>query len=170
MKRPIPRRPSLRETLEANNKADAFLAAMAGVQPRGQAFVPEKRKYTKPSPDDSEAPVVAAVAEYLAVHPKVLFAVRQNSGALAYDKGGRSVPIWFYRAVRVPESMTIVDFWGFLRTGRPFAFEVKRPSWTGDVRREGREMKQRAFMNMIECIGGVGGFVRSVDDVERLLT
>lgn len=158
-------RPSLRDTLATNNATDRFYASMAGVAPKGQAAIAPKRERAAPDPADTEAPVLAAVGEFLAAHPQVLLAVRQNSGAAVYDSGGRSIPIWFYKLVRKPEDITFTDYWGFLRDGRPFAIECKRPSWKKVS--TPREEKQRAFIQLIEAIGGVAGFVRSVDEAQR---
>lgn len=117
--------------------------------------------------EDLEKHVISAVGELLSLHPKVLLAVRQNTGSLPYDREGKPVPIWFYKLLRTPEEMTVTDFWGLLRDGRPLALEAKRPSWkwSGDD----RELKQRAFIQMVEAIGGVGGFVRSAEEAQAIL-
>ena len=116
---------------------------------------------------DLEGPVIKAVGELLGVHPLILFAVRQNSGALPYHREGRAVPVWFYKLARRPEPMTIVDYWGFLKDGRPLALECKRPDWKKP--RTEHEDRQQAFLRMIEAIGGIGGFVRSADEANALL-
>jgi hypothetical protein len=113
-----------------------------------------------------EKHVLSAVGEYLALHPKVYLAVRQNSGSLPYDRNGRPVPVQFYRIIKQPVEITITDFWGFF-DARPFALECKRPSWTGPT--TDREKRQQAFLHLIECVGGISGFVRSVDEVRALL-
>lgn len=118
---------------------------------------------------DIEGPVINAVGDLLNVHPRVLFAVRQNSGSMPYQRSdGRMAPVWFYKIFRKPEKLTIVDFWGFLDDGRPFAMECKKPSWTEP--RDEREFKQQAFLKMIASIGGISGFVCSVTDAQKLLT
>lgn len=114
-----------------------------------------------------EKDVLAAVGDLLSRHPRVLLAVRQNSGAMPYDRDGRAVPVWFYKLVRVPKSMTLVDYWGFLTDGKPFGFECKRPSWSG-VKDE-REKRQQACLEMIECIGGISRFVTDVSQVAGAL-
>jgi hypothetical protein len=63
--------------------------------------------------------------------------------------------------------MTITDFWGFLRDGRPFAIEAKRPSWKGP--RDEREFKQANFLAVIRNIGGVSGFAMSADDAKAVI-
>ncbi len=135
--------------------------------------MPRKRSPKPPGVDvvhvtlDLESPVLKAVGELLAVHPLVLLAVRHNSGALPYERQGRAVPVWFYKFVRRPEPMTLVDYGGFLKDGRPLAIECKRPSW-GRPKTE-RELRQQAYMAMILSIGGVAGFVRSADEANALL-
>lgn len=117
---------------------------------------------------DLEKHVLSAVGDLLVAHPKVLLAVRQNTGGTQYEgSDGRAHSMWFYRLIRTPDEMTITDYWGFLRDGRPMAIECKKPSWkwSGDE----REKKQRAFIHMIESIGGVGGFVRGVDETMSIL-
>jgi hypothetical protein len=120
-----------------------------------------------------ESVVVAAVAELLAVHPLVLFAVRQNSGAASYEAAsGKYAPVYFYKFVRWPESMTITDFWGFMiRPGateyRPFALEAKRENWTKPT--DERERRQQAFITLVRKAGGVAGFVRSADEAQTVL-
>ena len=171
------RPPSLRERLEASHRTSSFYAAafdktvekpaqLVAMEARAAARAPRRPS----DPDDTEAPVKRAVGELLAAHPLVLLAVRQNSGAMHVDAGnGRSAPIWFYKIVRRPgaSTLTFTDYWGFLRDGRPFAIECKRPAWRAP--REARELNQQAFIHMIEAIGGVGGFARSADEANAIL-
>lgn len=159
-------RPSLREQMTANQKALDLLAWASG-RPRVELDIPAKRERRAPDPEDSEAPVLRAVGELLAVHPQVLFAVRQNSGAMTYERDGRPVPIWFYRVVRATADATLTDYWGLLRGGRMLAVECKRPSWKAV--QSDREKKQLAFIRMVQSAGGVGGFVRSAEEAKGLL-
>lgn len=116
-----------------------------------------------------EKDVLASVGQFLATSPRVLFAVRQNSGAAEYENGGgRAVPIWFYRLLRCDREMTITDYWGFTIDGRPFAIECKREAWKRQAS-DKREAKQEAFIRFIESIGGRGGFVRNVRDAEEII-
>lgn len=123
---------------------------------------------TTQSKEEGEGPVLAAVGELLALHPKVLYAVRHNSGAAFYEVNGKKIPVKFYRLIRTPEDLTIVDYFGFLTDRRPYCFECKRPSWSHPS--SDYELRQWAFINMIvkQC-GGIGSFVRSVDEVNALL-
>lgn len=154
----------------------AYVEMMAGreipeLRDKMPALPVKRGPRTQQSKDEGEGPVLAAVGELLAVHPKVEFAVRQNSGSLPYQNAsGRILPVWFYKILRKPEGMTIVDYWGFLTKengSRPFAFECKRPAWQNP--RTDHEIRQRAFINMIVKAGGIGSFVRSADEVNALL-
>lgn len=147
------------------------MASAAGVEPRPEHLAdtrPPRRPRAAPDPNDSEGPVLAAVGDLLRVHPKVWFAVRQNSGAMAYFDGKRNVPVWFYKWVRNPEKeLTLTDYWGFLTDNRPFAIECKRPSWKHPS--TDREIRQWNFINAIVRAGGIGSFVRSADEAKALL-
>lgn len=164
------RRPqSFREKIESSHRGLDVWAAMAGKPPMEKLYaLPPKRAYKKRSVESEtlEKDVLAAVSELLASHLGVLLAVRQNSGAMQYEANGRTAPVWFYRLVK-RKDVTITDFWGFLRDGRPFAIEAKRPSWRGVS--DDRERKQEAFIHLVEAIGGVGGFARSVDEARAII-
>ena len=173
-------RPTFRERITSSHASLRFLAgpsekpdAVERVEREVMTtHLPPKRERVKRPVDgraahDIEAPVIAAVGELLAVHPHVLLAVRQNSGAMPYERDGRLVPVWFYKLIRCPEKLTIVDYWGFLKDARPFAIECKRPSWKEPETE--RELKQRAYLDMIASLGGVSGFVRSADEARALL-
>lgn len=128
-----------------------------------------KSREMKPRVDhpDLEKHVVRAVSELLAVHPKVLFAVRQNSGGASYEhSSGAYKPIHFYQ-ILTSQPVTIVDFWGFMKDGRPLALEAKRPSWKEP--KEDREFRQAMFLMLIRNIGGIGAFVRSSEEANEAL-
>ena len=167
-------RKPLRETLAENSKAMEQLAKLSGREtPQGYKALTShelkpKRERAAPKPTGVplEADVSKAVSQYLAMHPKVKFAVRQNSGAATMTgKGGAQIPIWFYRfAARKGVEMRITDYWGLMTDGRMFAIEVKRPGWSKPT-----DQREREQANFIEVVG-LGGFVTCVDDVERILT
>jgi hypothetical protein len=159
---------SLRETLLENQKSLRAWSIAFGkpIPEQHRLEIAPKRTRAASNPAETEAPVLAAVGALLASHPQVLLAVRQNSGGAVYERDGREIPIWFYKLIRKPSELTFTDYWGFLRDGRPFAIECKRPSWKAP--HTPREMRQQAFMQLIEKIGGVGGFVRSADEVMPL--
>ena len=130
--------------------------------------LPAPKREHKPSGQPLEADVLRAVGELLAVHPKVLFAVRQNSGALPYkDTRGAMIPVWFYKIVRSREKVRISDYWGLLISGRMFAIECKRPSWI-EVRND-REREQEAFLRLITLCHGSAGFARSSEEAKRII-
>src|SRR5262245_27532737 len=136
--------------------------------------IPHQIKGGKPrqaSTEPVEAEVITAVSQILSIHPKVLLAVRQNGGAFTYDtKDGRTAPVWFYRIIRPSwRKHTITDFWGILTSGKPFAFECKRPDWKRPAVLKDREARQEAFMVMIRNAGGTAGFVTDPEQVNVAL-
>lgn len=189
MRRKFGFKPSLRQTLTANA---AYLGAMSpgGVLPadlqasldRTMPPAPKSRKRREVLAGvdiDSihgargiapvlEGEVIRAVSQLLAVHPKILFACRQNSGQASYEaKTGVYAPVAFYRLLRKPEDMTIVDFWGLLSDGRMYALEAKRENWKAPT--VDREHRQDAFLEMVRSIGGIGAFVRSADEAKAAI-
>jgi hypothetical protein len=167
-------KPKLRELQQQSLTAQRFLAMGAPDEKRDAAlaFIDEQAAKIKPvraraAPRQLEAPVVNAIAELLAVHPRVLFAVRQNSGAASYEaKSGKYAPVHFYR-ILTSQPVTITDFWGILRDGRMFACEAKAPGWkrpSGD-----REIKQALFLSMITNCGGVALFATDAAQVAAAL-
>jgi hypothetical protein len=157
-------RKSLRDTIaETQQGMNAWATAFG--KPKQDMQVPEKRTHTKRmSDDDSEAAVLREVGELLAVHPKVLFAVRQNSG-MAY--GENKQPIYFYRWARSKTKMRISDFWGMLTDGRMFACEVKNRLWTKPSGE--REAEQQNFLLTVKYAGGVSGFVTSAEQAQKII-
>jgi len=157
-------RKSLRDTLaETQTGMDAWANAFG--KPKQDIGVPEKRAHTKRmADDDSEASVMREVGELLSVHPKVLFAVRQNSG-MAYSES--KAPIYFYRWARSKVKMRISDFWGMLTDGRMLALEVKNRKWTKPSGE--REAEQQNFLLTVKYAGGVSGFVTSATQAQSII-
>jgi hypothetical protein len=116
------------------------------------------------SDNDREDAVLREAGQLLAVHPKVLFAVRQNSG-MAYNEA--KAPIYFYRWLRSKVKMRISDFWGMLTDGRMFAIECKNRTWTKPSGT--RELEQKAFIDTVKHAGGVSGFVTSAEQAQRII-
>lgn len=144
-------------------------AALTDNTPVDLGYVPPKREIKNHSDkSELEAAVLREVGELLAVHPLVLFAVRQNSGA-AYltGKGGADVPVWFYKFVRSRTPLRISDYWGLLTDGRPFAVECKRRDWKTPSGQ--REIEQRDFLLTIRGAGGTACFATCADDVVKML-
>lgn len=168
-----PKKPTLNETIRANEKALRGLCMLAG-KPAPEGFdTPAKEVKTrapaKPN-DDSEAAVMREVADVIDKHPKILFAVRQNSGAATIG----NTPIWFWKWLRRRGvEMTLTDIWGMLTDGRMFAIEGKERNWkhvgTGDTEKAIRERRQEAFINVVKSAGGVGGFVTSAEQAMEIL-
>lgn len=101
------------------------------------------------------------VCAMLAVHPKVVFAIRQNSGSASYEaKSGKWAPVHFYSFVKWPEPMTMPDVSGMLLGGKFFFLEIKRVNWTKP--RDERERKQKAFLDTVRARGALAGFCVSV--------
>lgn len=159
-------RKTLRDTLLENQKAEKSWAAAFGVPLRDDLEpVKEKRAHTKSTDDsDLEAGVLREVTALLAVHPKVLFAVRQNSG-MSYNEGG--APIYFYKWARSRVKMRVTDFWGMLTDGRMFALECKRRNWKSPSGE--REGEQQAFLMVVRNHGGVSGFVTSAEQAQKII-
>ena len=169
---------SFKQTVADNEQAIRNLCVAAG-KPIPEQFaakpvaVPKPRKPSVASdPHELEASVMTDVSDLIAVHPAILWAVRQNNGS-AVTESGR--PILFYRwARRRGVEMVITDFWGMLMDGRMFAIEAKARRWkgvgTGDTEKAIRERKQQAFINVVKSAGGVGGFVTCAEDALALLS
>lgn len=159
-------RKSLRDTLLENQKAERAWASMYGVPVREDLVpVAEKRKHTKKMDDaDTEAAVMREITALLAVHPKVLFAWRQNSG-MSYNEGG--APVFFYRWVRSRVKMRIPDFVGMLTDGRMLALEAKHRFWKSPMGT--REGEQQAFLMTVRNAGGVSGFVTSAAEAQKVI-
>jgi hypothetical protein len=111
-------------------------------------------RLTRPEP--KEADVLRAVLQLLAMHPRVAWAQRMNSGAgkVLRKDGASQFMRWGF--VGCP------DVLGQLRDGRALAVEVKRPS--GEVSPE-----QTAFLKCVQANGGVAVLARSSTDVAEAL-
>ena len=164
------KKPTLNETIRANEKAIRGLCFAAG-KPIPPGFEERHQEAKKPraaptptDPTQLEAAVSREIAEVLAIHPKVLFALRINSGSA--EIGG--VPIWFWKWVRRRGvEMTVTDYIGCMTDGRWFAIEAKRRSWTRVS--DKREEMQQAFINVVISAGGVGGFATSGEQALEIL-
>lgn len=130
------------------------------------SIVPGKPRAPSGKPD--EAGVIRAVSELLAVHPKVLFALRMNSGAASYEAAsGKWAPVWFHKWIRSPEKCRMADFLGATTDFRLMAWECKRPGWTKPT--DLREREQAAFLQLVLKCGGVAAFITDAEQVNALL-
>jgi hypothetical protein len=168
-------RKSLRDTMLANKAALDFMADGAG-KPRLDITLPpapKKRVVRERTAADPalEGEVLNAICDLLAAHPRVILAVRQNSGAMPYlNNRGKQVPVWFYRWIKRPDKMRVSDIWGFLDTRgffQHFAIEVKREGWKEP--RDQREFEQAAYLAQIRYLGGCAGFATSVEQAREII-
>ncbi len=178
-------KPSAREQLISRNAAFKFLGMDSFVQevrPKRTATARERSAENGPEslggvPPAAVAPleaeVLRAVSDLLAAHPRVLIAIRQNSGQASYEaKSGKWAPVAFYKWVKRPETMTLPDYWGMLdeeytHLRRMFFLEVKRPSWTKPT--DDRERAQAAFLRLMRDSGHIAAFITDARQVEEML-
>lgn len=165
-------RPSLAQTKRANQRAMDLYASCSdrprfdvGARPARQ---PAQSPRPKP-PGAAESDVKTAVLQYLKLSPLTAEVVLVNGGT-AYNESG--APVQFYRVVKGPP--VVVDVIGHLKDGTPFAIELKREGWKPagpDAVHGGavRERAQRAYIEHIVGLGGVGGFVRSVEEARQII-
>ena len=178
-------KPSLREQLAASNSAQSFYASLLPLDdPRraeNERRLQAEREAIKPvreraKPVQREAPVVAAISELLATNPRVLIALRVNSGMASYEaKTGKYAPVWFHKWLRSPEKMRMSDFFGLMDDPEwsvnprciPLAIEAKAPGWKKPS--DDREREQAAFLSFILNCGGRAGFATSVEEAQRII-
>lgn len=184
-------KPSLRDTRLAVAHQFAFMASAAPEHRReaaekfaaeAMASVPAAPKRRVPkdgvdidaahgakrTPRDLEGPVVSAISELLATHPKVLFAVRQNTGMASYEAAsGKYAPVYFYRKLTHGKELTITDFWGILKDGRMLAIEAKAPGFKEP--HTDREFAQANFLMLIRNVGGISLFATDAAQVAAAL-
>ncbi len=167
MARRYPVRKSLRDELLANNRADRFLALMAGKEPMTQSVVAPKRIIKhKSDKEELEGSVLREVGEIILLSPNVVLAWRQNGGAAQAADG--VFRIWFYRWVKRPiKEFVLVDFLGVLKSGNMFALECKRRDWK--YAGTEREISQGNFMAEIIKSGGKAAFVTSAEQALAVL-
>ena len=162
-------KPSLAETKRQSQQALDYYKAISAREDAVRIDVGAKPKTTRAAPDpaDNEAEVLRSVSQILARHPNVAIAIRLNSG-MAFNGSGQ--PVWFHKLIK--GRGVCVDFVGALKDGRPLAIECKRPSWmpgksSGDTAI--RETEQGRYIEGVRDMGGVGGFVRGVDEAIEIL-
>ena len=107
----------------------------------------------------SEANVQKAVLGYLAAHPAVAWAHRMNTGVAVVPETEKTRRRFIRFAFK-----GCSDIIGQLRDGRFLAVECKRPVG-GTVTDD-----QMAFIERVRGANGVAGVVRSVEDVQALLS
>jgi hypothetical protein len=102
-----------------------------------------------------ERDIQKAIIEALRLHPRVIKVTRFNSGGSMHrGADGRDRLVLF-------SSEPVPDLFVLLRGG--FAWlEVKRPGWSRPT--DLREERQAAFLAAVREAGGIGQFVRSIDE------
>lgn len=142
--------------------------------PRIDTGAKPQRVHAESDPGNTEAPVLRAISQLLARHPRVHIAIRHNSGALFAEADGGVARkfVWFNKLLR--GRGVLVDFTGTLIDGKPFALEAKKPDWKmpgPDARSDSaiRAREQSLYLEHVRAVGGVAGFVRSVDEALALL-
>ena len=168
MRRKLGFKPTLREQRATVNKGLRHYELLSG-RPTPAGLMNEiAPKRERAAPVSREGPVVAAISELLAVHPRILWAARFNSGAASYEAAsGKYAPVQFHRIVRQPKPTRMPDFFGVMTCGLPFAVEAKAPGWTKPT--DDREREQMAFLNMIAIVGGIALFATDAAQVEEAL-
>ena len=119
---------------------------------------PRKRLPRLDAPTEPlERDIQSAIIEALEIHPRVVKVIRTNSGAAAYEgRNGKKYLVHF-------NSEPVVDLHIMLRNPQGWGWlEVKRESFKAP--RDERELKQAAFLAAVREAGGIGQFVRSVDE------
>ena len=175
-------RPSLREVKLANNKADAFYAALAGKEPMAQNVIAPKRERTpQRNPSDSggvdidgvhykqrlaaiktgaptESEVLSAIRDSLKRHPRVTL-YRNNRGQVILPSGGRLTygvgPNGAADLLGWREVRITADMVGE-KIAQFTALEVKRPGAKPDP-------EQRAFLDAVYAAGGCSGWADTVE-------
>ena len=105
-----------------------------------------------------ERDIQRAIIEALRLHPRVIKVTRFNSGGSMHrGSDGRDRLVLF-------SSEPVPDLFVLLRDSKAgFAWlEVKRPGWSRPT--DLREERQAAFLAAVREAGGIGQFVRSVDE------
>ena len=157
---------TLREKIERNERALRFLSATGTLAPSVQAGFDEfrerhpepKRRVPRldaPHKEPLERDIQKAIIQALRLHPRVIKVVRFNSGGSIHrGADGRDQLVLF-------SSEPVPDLFVLLKGG--FAWlEVKRPSFKSP--RDEREERQARFLAAVREAGGIGCFVRSVDE------
>jgi len=150
-------KPSLPDTIRANNKAMDYYSLMSGKPTPDGTMREVKDKVTRAPRGLSEIPlekdIQKAIIAFLSAHPKISIYGRFNSGtAITGDAQGNT------RYTRFNSIKGFPDIHGMLKGGRAVYIEVKRPG--GRVSDE-----QQEFIDKVSAHGAVAFVAYSVDDV-----
>ena len=165
-RRPLSFPLSHREKLRQNAKALEALAAASGrahpphlAEQIAKAAAPPKRRLPRlDAPTEPlERDIQSAIMEALEIHPRCVKVIRCNSGGSMYrGKDGREHLVLFTSEPVVDLHVMLCNpaGWGWI--------EVKRPSWKHPT--DARETRQAQFLDAVRRAGGIGAFVRSVEE------
>ena len=153
-------KPSLPDTIRANNKAMQYYMQLSGKPTPDGAMRQVKEKITRGprvNNDKREIPlekdIQKTIMDFLSAHPKVAFRGRFNRGtAITGDALGNTRYTKFNSVKGFP------DIHGMLKGGRALYVEVKRPG--GRVSED-----QQEFIDKVSAHGAVAFIAYSVDDV-----
>jgi len=160
--KPTRGRTSHADKLRSNARSEALYAAMRGVPVRSDMPAPPERqerakRAVNPSGEPLEGDIQRAIIKYLAVHPKVAFVGRFNSGvAVATDAYGNT------RYTRYNTIKGFPDIHFLLKGGKAGYCEVKRPG--GKLTPD-----QELFLSAASAAGALAFMATSVMDVEERL-
>ena len=104
-----------------------------------------------------ERDVQRAIIEALRLHPRVIKVCRFNSGGSMHRGANGKDYLVMFSSEPVPDLFVLLK-----APPRICWMEVKRPGW--DRPRDLREERQAAFLAAVREAGGIGKFVRSVDE------
>ena len=171
-------KPSLKESMRLSHAAQKFMAMGAPDEKREEAEARLNELFSgvdidavhkkRAAPRQLEAEALRAVRQLVAVHPKIDWILRVNSGAASFEaKTGKWQPVKFHEWVRSPVAFRMPDLYGKMVDGRDIALEIKRPDWKKPS--DQREIEQAAFLHRVRDHGGIGEFVRSVEEAQRAI-
>lgn len=159
-------KPSLPDTIRANNKAMDYYSLMSGKTTPDGATREVKEKVTRGPRKKSNKPLESEpqrdIIKFLCHHPSVAIVERINSGAIQSDKYFVRFHILYSRDHK-GRKMRKSDVCGMLTDGRYYAVEVKRPGWTKP--KDQREQEQMNYVEYVRHCGGIGLIATCVDDV-----
>lgn len=150
-------KPSLQDTIRANNKAMDYYSLLSGKPTPDGAKMEVKDRVARGPRGRSDVPlekdIQKAIIAFLSAHPKISIYGRFNSGAaVSGDAKGGTRYTWFNSIKGFP------DIHAMLKGGRAVYIEVKRPG--GKVTPD-----QQRFIDKVEAHGAVAFIAYSVDDV-----
>lgn len=159
-------KPSLPDTIRANNKAMDYYSLMSG-KPTPDGAMREVKDKIKRGPRKMSAKPLESepqrhIIKFLCANPMVAIVERTNSGAIQTDKYFVRFHILYSRDHK-GRKMRKSDVCGMLTDGRYFAIEVKRQGWTKP--KDQREQEQMNYVEYVRHCGGIGIIATCLDDV-----